>query len=135
MKKNRNAMFYFILTFSVLVFVLLVVLMSLASYQFSVYESTTGTAYCGGDLQNTCQLRFTWTDSSGSLQTNKTRVSKYYGNGTFDCQVFYRVKDDKISDVIVPAFSYTFFLGTTTYVTTFTIIAFLALINLVLCFR
>lgn len=134
MKKNRDAMFYFIITFSVLVFVLLVVLMSFASYQFANYESTTGTAYCVKPA-NTCKYIFSWTNSKGVEKTYTTQVSKYYGDGNFNCQVFYRVENDQITDVIIPAFSYTLFLGTPTYVATFTVIAFLALINIILCFR
>ena len=134
MKKNRDAMFYFIITFSVLVFVLLVVLMSFPSYQFANYESTTGTAYCFKP-DNTCKYIFSWTNSKGIEQNYTTKVSKYYGDGNFNCQVFYRVENDQITDVIIPAFSYTVFLGTTTYVATFTVIAFLALINIILSFR
>ena len=130
---KKNPAFYFIIFFSLAVLVLLLVLLGYSANQYITFKKTEGKALCG-KRSDVCTFTFDYTLTNGKTKTYVTHVSNYYGDGNYSCNVYYKQSGDKVFDVVIPAFSYTIFLGTVANIVILSILSFFALINLIFSF-
>jgi hypothetical protein len=128
--KKKDAAFYFILFFSLAVFVLLLVLLGYSVNQYMTFKKTQGSAVCLRG--NVCVFTFDYIDSNGNSKTYPTKVTNYYGEGNYTCNVYYKQSGDTITDVVIPSFSYTIFLGTVANITILSVLSFFAMLNFIL---
>jgi len=121
-----------ILVFSVVIFVLFLVMTILASVQYSQYKIVDGTAICE-EFFNRCLLSFHYENASGEVKTKVSPIAynEIHQSGVFSVRVAFRPsknEDEAPSDFFIIGSPYHVFLGTKSMIIMYSILTFMALL-------
>ena len=121
-----------IVVFSVVIFVLFLIITIIASVQYSRYKIVDGTAICE-EFFNRCLLSFPYLDQSGQTKTKVSPIAynEIHQSGVFSVKVAYRPPaetDQSPSEFFIIGSPYHVFLGTKSMIVIYSILTFLALL-------
>ena len=128
---NADPMKQTILVFSILIFLLFLIITIIASVQYSRYKIVDGTAICE-EFFNRCLLSFHYENGEGEVKTLTTPIAYHEINqsGVFSVKVAFQppTSASPPSNFFVIGSPYHVFIGTKSMVVIYTILSFLALL-------
>lgn len=128
---NADPMKQTILVFSILIFLLFLIITIIASVQYSRYKIVDGTAICE-EFFNRCLLSFHYENGEGEVKTLTTPIAynEINQSGVFSVKVAFQPPASAAppSNFFVIGSPYHVFIGTKSMVVIYTILSFLALL-------